>query len=164
MSWTTRNAARLLLTVLPFAAVAPLSSPRAFAQSDDQARKLQGTWFTQVTARSCTTGAAVRTFVALNTFGAGGTLIDTTTAVSPAVRTPGHGIWEHTGGHTFRAVSLAFLFSAAGAWTGTQRITQTIEMNDGPDGFNSTASSEVFDTAGTQTASTCATAVGQRVE
>ena len=162
---TIRHAARrAMLTILPVVAVSALAAVPAIAQDDPQARKLEGTWYTQVSAHNCTTGAVLRSFPALNTFAAGGTLIDTTTVVAPSLRSPGHGTWEATGGHTFRAISLAFLFSPAGAWTGTQRIIQAIEMREGPDEFSSTATSESFDTAGTLIGSVCATAIGQRVE
>ncbi len=31
-------------------------------------------------------------------------------------------------GHTYSAVSEAFIFSSAGAWTSTQRLTRVIEV------------------------------------
>src|SRR5687768_7393696 len=109
---------------------------RAPAQSAGTG-KLEGTWFTQVSIRNCQTGAVVRTFPALNTFAPGGTLIDTTTGFSPSLRSPGHGSWEKTGGHSYRSVSVAFLFDATGNWTGIQRLTQIIEVQN--DAFTSTA-------------------------
>lgn len=133
-------------------------------QSNSQARKLEGTWRVQVTLRNCQTGAALRTFPALLTFARGGTLTETTTAFSSAMRSPGHGFWNHTRGRSFTAASDAFLFNPAGLWTGTQRITQSIEIGNDPDQLESTASVEIFDTFGSLTATGCATAVASRME
>lgn len=126
--------------------------------------KLEGTWYTVVTVHDCLTGATLRTFPALHTFAEGGTLIDTTTAVSPALRSPGHGTWERTGGRTFKSKSLAFLFSPTGVWTGTQTITQEIHFGGDRDQADSDASSQVFDTLGHATATLCPTAVLYRLE
>jgi len=127
-------------------------------------RKLEGTWRVQVTLRNCQTGAELRTFPALLTFAQGGTLTGTTTVFPPALRGPDHGVWEHNGRRRYRAVTEAFIFNPAGAWTSTQRITQDIELSSNPDGFTSTASVEFFDTAGNPTSTGCATAVATRME
>jgi hypothetical protein len=129
-----------------------------------QARKLEGTWRVQVTIRDCQSGAELRTFPALLTFAQGGTLTETTTGFPPAQRTPGHGFWQHTGGHGYGAVSEAFLFSPAGIWTGRQRLTQAIEIGDNPNELTSTATNEIFDTNGNLILAGCATAVASRLE
>lgn len=159
-----------LLSVLVLAgAMSPTSAQGVSVREADehdgstsQARRLEGTWFTSVTIRDCQSGAELRTFPALNTFAHGGTLTDTTTAVSPALRSPGHGFWDKTGRHTFRAVSLAFLFTPGGVWTGTQKITQVIKL--GVDEYTSNASSEIFAPSGTLLSTGCSTAVAQPVE
>jgi hypothetical protein len=98
------------------------------------------------------------------TFAPGGTLTGTTTAFSPALRSPDHGIWEQTGRRSFNAVTEAFLFNPAGAWATTQRITQTIKIGNDPDEFNSIAKIEFFDTNGVLTITGCATAIAHRFE
>ena len=98
------------------------------AQSGSQAKRLEGTWATQVTIRDCHTGVIVREFPALNTFAQGGTLIDTTSAVGAALRSPGHGTWEKIGNHSFHAFSLAFLFSPANVWTGRRRSPRSSRL------------------------------------
>ena len=126
--------------------------------------KLQGTWRVQVTIRDCTSGAALRTFPAFLTFAEGGTLTETTTGFPPALRTPGHGYWEHLGGRSYRAVSEAFLFNPAGVWTGRQRLTQIIELGRHGEELNSNATNEIFDTNGNLTVTGCATATGRYFE
>ena len=112
----------LVLTATSFRpTVLGASAPQSqsIEESATQGGKLEGTWRVQVTIRDCASGAALRTFPAFLTFAQGGTLTETTTGFPPALRTPGHGVWEHLGGHTYRAVSEAFLFNPAGVWTGT---------------------------------------------
>jgi len=125
---------------------------------------LEGTWRVQVTIRDCNSGAALRTFPALLTFAQGGTLTETTTGFPPALRSSGHGFWRHTSDHSYMAVSEAFLFTPAGVWSGTQRLTQSIEIGDSPDQLNSTAINEIYDPHGQLITSGCATAVATRME
>ena len=133
-------------------------------KSEGQGRKLEGTWRVQVTIRVCQTGVAIRTFPSLVTFAQGGTMTETTSAASPALRGPGHGVWEHRGGRTYTSVMEAFTFNPAGIWTGTQRVTQTVELEHGSDEFNANASSEIFDANGVLLMTGCSTAVGTRLE
>lgn len=122
---------------------------------------LEGTWFTQVTIRDCQTKAMLRVFPALNSFHQGETLSDTTTGLSLSVRSPGHGRWEKTGSNTFRAISIAFLFNAAGVSLGTQQLTHLIEVHGDESSF--TSSVATFDTSGNLLSTGCATAVGRRI-
>jgi hypothetical protein len=153
-----------LLVALTVAGALPMTPARGAENSDAQARKLEGTWRVRVTTRDCQSGAEQRTFPAMLTFARGGTLTETTAGFPPAARTPGHGIWRHEGGHTYSAVSEAFLFSPAGAWVGTQRLTQSIEIGGNPDELTSTATNEIFDTGGNLLTSGCATAEARRFE
>ena len=171
MSQRTRNsigcvalAGVLLAGWAPLAARAGTGAENGREGLRPEARKLEGTWYTDVTVRDCQTGITLRTFPALNTFAEGGTLIDTTTAVNPALRSPGHGTWEKVDRHNYTSVSLAFLFSPTGVWTGTQRITQAIEVGPGGDDATSDASSQIFNTAGNLTAMQCSAAVLRRLE
>jgi hypothetical protein len=151
-------------STLAFAGMISLTVAQGLGAAESRADrgKLVGTWFTHVTLRDCGTGQDLRSFPSFGTFSSGGTLTDTTTAISPALRSPGHGAWEQTGHNTYSSISLAFLFSPAGLWTGTQRTTQVIEIKENR--FRSTASVQFFDTAGNQTMKGCAIAVGSRVE
>jgi hypothetical protein len=154
----------LLTSTIAFATSREARADEPDGQSRSQAKRLEGTWLTQVTIHDCHTGAIVREFPALNTFAQGGTLIDTTTAVGPALRSPGHGTWEKIGGQRFRAFSLAFLFNPANVWTGTQTVTQAIQTGDDPDELTSTATSQIFDTGRNLVNTFCSTAVAHRIE
>ena len=84
----------------------------------------------QLTVRDCQTRAALRTFPTLVTFGKGGTLTVTTAGQLPSLSTPDLGVWGHTNDNTYNAVSEAFVFSPAGAWIQTHRLTRAIELGE----------------------------------
>jgi len=120
--------------------------------------KIEGTWRVQVTLRNCQTGAGLRVFPD------GGTLTGTSTVLSPALRSPDHGLWSHPGSNSYRAVSEAFIFNPLGVWVSTQRLNQDIELAPNADSFTSNANTQFFDTLGNVTSTGCATAVATRME
>src|SRR6267378_227604 len=136
----------------------------ARAQSEDAGPHtgLEGTWRVQVTIRDCHTGVALRTFPALFTFAKGGTLSVTTAGQLPALSTTGLGVWRHTDGHAYSAVSEAFVFSTAGVWTQTHRLTRAIEIGSDENKFTDTVALQIFDTNGNVIVTGCATSVGSR--
>lgn len=135
------------------------------AQEDQsQARSLEGAWRAQITLRVCQTGAEIRSFPAVVTFERGGTMHATAAAASPSRVTSDVGHWWHTGGHSFAALTDAFLFSPTGDWIGTQRVTRTIEIGDDPNSFTADTTTEILDPGGNLLATGCATAVAHRFD
>ena len=136
----------------------------ARAQSEDAGfhNRLEGTWRVQLTVRDCQTGGALRTFPALAAFSKGGTLTLTTAGQLPSLSTTGLGVWRHTKGHSYSAVSEAFVFSPAGDWIQTHRLTRAIEIGDNGDEFTDTVDLEILDTNGNLIAPGCATSVATR--
>jgi hypothetical protein len=134
---------------------------------DRDGRTLVGTWVVTVTQQACPSGPAIAPpFKSLLTFNAGGTMTETTDnpMFFPALRGPGHGVWNHTEPHTYSADTMAFV-TVNGVLAKTQKISQTIEIGDDPDQFTTTAASvQFFDPTGTLLVSGCATATGQRLE
>ncbi|MCM3869602.1 MAG: hypothetical protein ND895_02740 [Pyrinomonadaceae bacterium] len=126
--------------------------------------QLEGTWRVQVTIRVCQTNAEIRSFPSLVTFAQGGTIIETTTAASPALRGPGHGVWQRTGGQTYNQVFEAFTFNSAGVWTGTQTVRHTVEIRPDGEKLSSSGTNEIFDANGTLLVMGCSTAVGYRLK
>jgi hypothetical protein len=147
----------------PPALIASAADSESLRESESQARRLEGTWRMQVTIRNCQTGDPLRDFPAYLSFAQGGTLTETTTGFSPSLRSPGHGIWQRSGGHNYSAVTEAFLFNPAGEWVGGQKLTMAITVV-AADQINVTATNQLFDTEGNLTLSGCATAVGQRMK
>lgn len=151
----------MMLTLFAGAGMLSLTPATGAGTREAQAGQIEGSWYTLVTIRDCATNAELRSFPALNTFAKGGTLIDTTAGVAPTLRSPGHGFWEKTGGRNYHSMTIALLFNATGATTGTQKLTQTIEIGGDRNTFNSTAVTEIYDTNGVLTSRGCATAVAR---
>jgi len=137
---------------------------KARAQSQSQAGRIEGTWRVQLTVRNCQTGEPLRSFPALFIFGQGGMLSYTTAGQPPALSTPGFGVWGHTNGNTYSAVSEAFVFSPAGAWIQTHRLTRAIELSSDANEFTDTVTLEIFDTNRNVIAAGCGTSAGRRFE
>lgn len=81
----------------------------------------------------------------------------------PAFRGPGHGVWKRTGRTSYEAASLAFI-TVNGALAKTQKISQTVEMDDADDFTTTEASVQFYDPAGNLLVTGCATAAGKRFE
>ena len=136
----------------------------ARSENDESPNGLEGTWRVQLTVQDCQTGQVLRTFPALFAFAKGGTLSVTTAGQFPALNTTGLGIWKHTKGHSYSAVSEAFIFSPAGAWTQTSRLTRAIDVSNDGDQFTDTVALQIFDTNGNQIVAGCGTSVGGRMK
>jgi hypothetical protein len=132
--------------------------------SGSQGGRLEGTWRVQVSVRDCQTGAVLRAFPALFAFAKGGTLTETTAGQSPALFTPGFGVWRHTKGQTYTAVNEVFVFNPAGVWIQTHRFTRTIDLDRGANDFTDTIKLEILDTSGNLIAPGCGTSVARRFE
>jgi hypothetical protein len=136
----------------------------AMAQSEGVPSRngLEGTWNVQVTVLDCQTGAVLRTFPALFAFAKGGTVTNTTAGQSPALFTPGFGVWRHTQGRTYTAVLEAFVFDPTGVWIQTHRLTRSIELDGDADEFTDSINLEIFDTSGNLITTGCGTSVATR--
>jgi metal-dependent hydrolase (beta-lactamase superfamily II) len=88
----------------------------------------------------------------------------TTAGQPPSLSTPGLGVWRHTDGDTYSAVSEAFVFNPAGAWIQTHRLTRAIEIGNDADEFTDTVTLQIFDTNGNLIVTGCATSVAHRFE
>jgi hypothetical protein len=142
---------------LPAHAAAPAHAPSSAN------RNLIGTWEVQVSIRDCVSEQVVRTFPSLLTFGAHGTLIETTAGGSPAVRGPGHGNWQMIGNGIYSAVFKAFRFNSDGDWIGGQTVRQVMTLEK-TGIWTANASVEITDTAGNIISTGCATGIGLRLE
>ncbi len=134
------------------------------AKEHSKGRGLVGTWLVQVTIRNCQTGAPIASFPSLLTYARGGTLMSTTSSLSPALNYPGQGVWHYVGGQSYAASFMFFRFNPDGSFAGTQKITQDIEHDRDADVLNITATFEVFNATGNVVGTGCVTATGTRFE
>jgi len=137
---------------------------RAQSGGDNSQRGLEGAWRVQLTVQDCQTGQVLRTFPALFAFAKGGTLTYATAGQLPSATTTGLGVWRHTEGHSYSAVSEVFIFSPAGVWIQTHRLTRAIDVSNDGDEFTDTVALQIFDTSGNQIVAGCGTSVGSRMK
>jgi hypothetical protein len=166
---TSRNLERFAVfgrtVALVLAAMLVLGSgltARAQAANAGSYNGLEGTWHVQVTVSDCQTGVVLRSFPALFAFAKGGTVTNTTAGQFPALFTPGFGVWQHTTGHSYSAVTEAFVFSTAGVWIQTNRFTRSIQLDGDADEFTDTIKLEILDTSRNVIGTGCGTSVATR--
>jgi hypothetical protein len=137
------------------------------ATSNGRGRTIRGVWRTVVTPRNCQTGEPILSLAGLFTFNQGGTMSEfgIGPGSSPALRSPGHGVWQREQG--WQEYSFAFTFyryNANGVFLGSQRVTAALELGASGDEFASKSVIEVLDVDDNVIGGGCATAVGTRFE
>lgn len=126
--------------------------------------RLDGTWDVQVTIRDCQTGAAIRSFASLTTFMFGGTVIDSTSGMRQALKTPGQGVWNHVSGDTYRFTFKSFSFDPAGNFSGWTKITHEAVLDSNGNEYTSAGTAEVYASDGTLISTGCSTTTATRFE
>ena len=159
---------RKLLLAAVAACTVGIGSAQAAMMQDSGAGggKLEGTWIVQVGLQDCVSGSPMGLpFLSLLTFARGGTMTETTDnpVFYPAVRSPGHGVWQKVDEHTYQAATIAFI-TVNGVLARTQTIRQTIEVQD-EDTFRTTSAAvKFYRPDGSLLATGCAAATGKRFE
>jgi hypothetical protein len=151
----------LLVVLIVFLTIGTVVS---FAQDGNASGggRLEGTWDVRVTIRNCATGAEIRSFDSIGIFMAGGTMLDSTSGVPQALKTPGQGIWEQVGGHEYRFKFKSFSFDAAGTFIGWTIIRHQATLNSKADGYISSGTAQMYSATGTLIAAGCSTTVARR--
>ena len=128
------------------------------------ARPIVGVWRNTVTIRNCQTGNQIITFQSLLTFHEGGTMSEFGASVSPALRSPGHGVWQAS--NSFHPTfAFTFLrFNADGTYAGTQRVRSTLNLALDGNSFQATSTIEVLDVNDNVVGMPCATTMATRFE
>ncbi len=137
--------------------------------SKNRPRGLVGVWQTMVTGRDCQTGDPLGPAVirGLFTFNLGGTMSEygIGPGSSPALRSPGHGLWRRELG--FKDYSYLFTYNrydTTGAFVGTQEVRASLELAESGDEIATRSAVDVIDPNGNVVRSFCATATGTRFE
>jgi hypothetical protein len=93
---------------------------------------LEGTWSGQATVRNCQTGAIMQSFSRLTSFykgsGPGGSVLETSTGLTSAQRSPALGTWQHISFNSYQYVVQFFRFDAAGAYIGSTRARWSVTV------------------------------------
>ena len=121
--------AALLATsaVATSAALATTGRDHARTVAAPNGQQLNGTWTTTVQLTDAPPGAPT-SFNALDTFLPGGSLLVSSSAPNPALRTLAHGTWIRTGDHRFASTFVWFRFDPTGQYVGTQRVSRTMVL------------------------------------
>jgi hypothetical protein len=156
-----------LSVTVPIVSAQGIPNKKGPEPSTANARTIKGVWRTVVTARNCQTGEPFGSLPGLFTFNEGGTMSEygIGPGSSPALRSPGHGVWQRA--HRWREYSFAFTYyrySAVGVFIGSQKVTGALELGPGDDEFTTTSAIEVLDVNGNPIGAGCATAAGTRFE
>jgi hypothetical protein len=174
--WKTIGEAALAVLMLTMFAQLSVSAQDIEGQNKEQARekgastqhanakKLIGTWDSQVTLRVCQTGAATRTFATIRTFMSHGTTIGSNAEIPQGLRTPEHGVWKHISGRTFRIRFKSFSFDPMGNPAGWTIVTQTAEVSPDGNSYTTAGPVEVYAPNGALVFNGCATATATRFE
>ena len=110
------------------------ASTMAFASLQAAERTIVGAWTTSVTLLNCQSGepVGVPPFPGLATFNDGGTMSEygISPGLTPALRSPGHGIWQRE--HGWRDYSFKFTFyryNASGAFIAGFSARSIVSLN-----------------------------------
>ena len=159
---------RALLTLAALLATSAIATSAALAATGrDQARtsaapngqQLNGTWTTTVQLTDAPPGAPT-SFNALDTFLPGGSLLVSSSAPSPGLRTLAHGTWIRTGDHRFASTFVWFRFDPTGQYIGTQRVSRTMVLAKSGASFQASDIVEVVSPTGAVVATIHGTETG----
>ena len=125
---------------------------------------LEGTWNVQVSIIDCPTGNVIATFPSLVMFIAGGTMIESTSGIPPALKTPGEGIWRHTTGNSYVYRFKFFSFNTSNVFTGWTIAQAQISLDATGDSYTASGTTAFYDTSGNLIGTGCVTTVGTRFD
>lgn len=122
-----------------------------------------------VTPVDCATGDALAApFTGLFTFHKGGTMseygISPGMGQTPALRSPGHGVWHHEQVPNYSFTFIHYHYDASGVFIGSNKISASLLLGASGNEFTNSSVVEVFDADGNLIVSGCATAAGTRFE
>ena len=148
------------------AAIALGTSGVASAQAPE--RTIQGAWRTMVTPVNCDTGDPLAPpFPSLLTFNNGGTMSEygIGPGSSPALRSPGHGVWQHElSWQDYSYTFTYYRYNSSGVFIGSQKVTSALQLGASGDEFTAHSAVEILDANGNVIATFCAVNAGTRFE
>ncbi|MFO1505476.1 MAG: hypothetical protein U1F23_00115 [Lysobacterales bacterium] len=128
------------------------------------ALKFEGTWDEQITFRNCDDGSPLSSAHGQNRVIRGGAFVATTMA-PPTVQGPGLGNWwyDPPGLHYVSAFRHFMYNPGTGAPTGWQIVERDTYLSNDGNSSTGDVTFGMYDLAGNQTSSGCATTVGTRI-
>ncbi len=164
----------LFLGISSFAALSLLSG-LVMADNDyfghDGGASLVGSWQVDTTVRvdaeDCTTAPLVPPFApnpfpSFNSFHLGGTMNEHGSRSSPAMRSPGFGVWERTGGRKYEYHLMFHSFDENGLLSATMSIRTDLKVARNGESFEGVSRFVRTDISG-NVLDFCATMTGERI-
>jgi hypothetical protein len=151
------------VSVLALTVIASLTMTNSIVSAQD--KTIIGVWRTVVTQRNCQTGAPIGPgFPGLFTFNEGGTMSEygINPGSNPALRSPGHGVWQRHGQQDYSFIFTYYRYDANGVFIGSQEITAALKFGLGGDEFTTNSAIEVFDVNHNRIGTGCGIAAGTR--
>ena len=157
----------VLATTVSIVSAQDIQNEQSSATSAANARTIVGVWRTVVTPYNCQTGAPLFSLQGLFTFNEGGTMSEygIGPGASPALRSPGHGVWQRESGR--RNYSFAFTYyryDAGGVLLGSQKVTAALKLRASDRKIATSSIIEILDVNDNVIGMACATSVGTRFE
>ena len=159
----------LAATMVAVMTAASMTASNASIHTLQETKKtIVGVWQTLITPRNCQTGdPLIAPFQGLNTFHEGGTLSEfgVGPGSSPALRSPGHGVWQRE--HGWQSYSFRFThyrYDVNGVLVGSNDITAALELAASGDEYTTIATSEIFDANHNLIGRGCTTTSAKRFE
>ena len=120
------------------------------------ARAIEGPWEPTVTSRDCQTGAPLFSFLALESYIRGGSLI-AEGVDTPPNRALGVGTWRHEGGRNFTSTVQFFVYNPDGTPLGRLKASARIRLSADGESFRSLDTGQITDFNGTVLTQICTT-------
>ncbi len=158
-----------LMAIAALTVALSFASAQAADQNQSPAPGIRGVWKTMVTPVDCTTGDPLAPpFPGLFTFNKGGTMseygISPLVHQTPALRSPGHGTWQHDQGPNYSFTFIFYRYDTTGLFIGSQKITAALVLGISGNDFTTSSTIEIFDADGNLVGTGCAMAAGTRFE
>jgi hypothetical protein len=126
-----------------------------------QPRAIEGVWEPVVTIRDCQTGAALFSFLSMDTYIRGGSFLGEGNG-SPSVT--GYGTWQHAGGRNYTVVFQFFMFNPDGSPAGRLKVRSNIRLSADGAAFRASDTAEISDLNGNVVAQICGTREAKRLQ
>lgn len=126
---------------------------------------LQGSWVVTVTPAQSPSGLSLQSYKALITFTEDGGVMETAVLPPslPQPATAGHGEWTKTGMRSFAFTYVKLLSDGQGNFTGTMRVSESLEPSLSLDDYRGVGKVEILDPTGKVTASFDTTTQATRI-
>ena len=129
-----------LLALTAMVAVGAISASSGEDRHEQGANQIVGSWELTVDR-----GPQFPPVKGMNTYTRGHTVVGTGNLVT---RGPSHGAWEHVSGRIYADTHVFFRFDPAGAYLGTQRINETVQLAPDGQSYTAVAISNLYDPTG----------------